>query len=136
MKKNISKKSPERQGKFPSISRSFTEKPLITVGMGTILLGLVVLIAIQSVDVYSMLWERDRVDKETEKISQEMAFWEDVVEKYPDYPGGFLKLALLSYQLKEDEKAHQYVARALFLNPNFQEAKELKLLLENEQKKD
>lgn len=127
MKKQSSKKS-----KFPSIYRSFTEKPLLIVGMGTILLGILVIMGIQAVSIYSLLSQRTIIEKQREEISREILFWEEIAITHPDYPDALFKLAILSYRVKENEKSWEYVKKALFLNPNFIEAKQLAQILQNE----
>jgi len=55
---------------------------------------------------------------EPERIREEIGSWEKVLEEKPYYRDVLLRLALLSHQVYEDEKAQEYFERAEYLDPN------------------
>lgn len=67
--------------------------------------------------------------KEPQNISQEIKKWEKILEDFPGYRDAYLQLAKLYYQLYEEDKAKENLARALELDPNFPLTKELEKIL-------
>lgn len=55
--------------------------------------------------------------------------WEKIVTEKPGYRDGWLQLAYLNYKIYEDEKAKDYLAKALDLDPNFAPARELEKII-------
>ena len=66
---------------------------------------------------------------EPEKIRQEIKNWEQVLETMPYFKDVFLRLAVLNYQLYEDEQAKYYFEQAEYLDPNDTEVLEIKKLI-------
>jgi len=62
---------------------------------------------------------------EPERIRREIESWEKVLEEKPDYRDVLLRLALLNYQIYEDEKAKDCWNRANYLDPNNEEVQEV-----------
>lgn len=62
---------------------------------------------------------------EPERIRQEIESWEKVLEEKPYYRDVLLRLALLNYQIYEDEKAEAYWQQANYLDPNNEEGQEV-----------
>ena len=56
--------------------------------------------------------------------------WEKIISLKPDYRDGYLQLAVYYYRLSEDKKALENLNKALEIDPNFQPAKELKIVLD------
>lgn len=52
------------------------------------------------------------------RLREEIRQWEDVLEKQPGYRDGYLRLALLYYQLSEDSEALNNWQKAWQLDPN------------------
>lgn len=52
-------------------------------------------------------------------------YWEDVVKKHPNYPDAYYQAAWYFYTLGYKKKAYTLLEKALFMNPDFREAKEL-----------
>jgi len=63
------------------------------------------------------------------KLIKEIEKYENLIEIRPNYRDGLLKLAILHYQLYQDEKATQYLKKTLDLDPNFPPALKLQKLL-------
>lgn len=74
------------------------------------------------------LWLRWQ-EKKPEEVEKLIAEWEDIISEKPDYRDGYLQLALLHYKLYENEKAKEYLQKALELAPNFEPTRELEKIL-------
>lgn len=77
---------------------------------------------------FSQLWQR-KMASNPEDIRRLIEYWEKIVAEKPDYRDGYLQLAILHYKLYENEKAKEYLQKALELDPNFQPARELEKIL-------
>jgi len=55
--------------------------------------------------------------------------WEKIVNQRPGYRDGWLQLAYLNYKIYEDEKAKEYLAKVLEIDPNFAPARELEKII-------
>lgn len=58
-------------------------------------------------------------------IREERTYWEDVVKRHPGYRDAYFKLAILSFQLGEREKAKEYLQEVFLIDPNFEEGRKL-----------
>ncbi len=67
----------------------------------------------------------EKIKNEPQRIRNEIIFWEKVVSERPGYRDGYLQLAILNYQLYENDKAKEYLNKALEIDPNFEVTKEL-----------
>jgi len=63
-------------------------------------------------------------------IKKIISFWEEILEKYPDYRDGYLQLAYLYYKTYQDDKAKENLTKALELDPNFPPTNEIKKLIQ------
>lgn len=70
------------------------------------------------------LWQKKRQSNPTD-IKKLIAYWEEVIVNKPNYRDAYLQLALLHYKLYYNEKASEYLQKALALDPNFQPAREI-----------
>lgn len=57
-------------------------------------------------------WQREPIEKEIKE-------WEEIVEKTPTYRDGYLKLATLYWQLRQDDKAKAALERVKEIDPNY-----------------
>lgn len=64
------------------------------------------------------LWAEQKRQDPAE-IRKEVENWEKIVQQYPNYRDGFLKIANLWQQLGEEEKAREAQQKALALDPNY-----------------
>ena len=71
------------------------------------------------------------LNNEKIKVQNELIFWQKEVGKMPNYRDAYFKLALLNYQLKDFDKANEYLKKTLSLDPNFEKGRELEKLLSN-----
>lgn len=74
------------------------------------------------------LWQQKHYS-DPEDIRRLIAIWEKVVEEKPNYRDGWLQLAILHYKLYENDKAKESLQKALFIDPNYEPAKELEKIL-------
>lgn len=56
-------------------------------------------------------------------IKEERAYWEEVVKRHQGYRDAYFKLAILSFQLGEKEKAKEYLREVFLIDPNFEEGR-------------
>lgn len=118
--------------RFPNIYRRITD--FIRLKWRIILVGLVSFIllfciSILSFDLYKNIQEKQKIEKERQKLISEVIFWESVVNKYKDYRDAYFNLAVLEYQLKNFDKTKAYLQKVLELDPNFNEGRKLEKLL-------
>lgn len=66
-----------------------------------------------------------------QEINRKINFWQSFTQKYDSYKDAYFQIALLEYQLGNFEKAKEYNKQALLLDPGFEDAKNLEVLLEN-----
>ena len=66
---------------------------------------------------------------EPEKIRQEIKSWEKIVEEKPSYRDVWLRLAVLNYQLKNDDNAREALEVAMYLDPNDAQVQEIKEII-------
>jgi len=66
---------------------------------------------------------------EPDKIKQEIESWENVLEKRPFYRDVLLRLAVLNYQIYENEKATKYFEKAEYLDPKNEEVVEIRKII-------
>ena len=128
--------------KFPNIYRTITErfkniskknskifKKLKSQWLVTSYLVTAVLILILSFDLLNSLQKQKEINFEKTKIQSEIKLWEALSEKYQGYKEAYYQLALLNYKIGEIDKAKFYVNKALYLDPNFENAKSLQKIL-------
>lgn len=66
------------------------------------------------------------------KIAGEINHWQEIVSQYPNYRDGYIQLAILYYDLKNNNQAWLYLDKAKNLDPNNDTVKKLTTLLEND----
>lgn len=76
------------------------------------------------------LWQR-KLHSDPEDIKKLIAAWEEIVAEKPGYRDGYLQLAYLHYKIYENEKAKEYLEKAIELDPNYKLARELEKTLED-----
>lgn len=75
------------------------------------------------------LLDIERNERTREEIEKEISKWERVSAEKTNYRDAFFRLAVLNYQIFKNEKAKEYLDRAMALDPNFEEGKRLRELL-------
>ena len=84
-----------------------------------------IFVSYMAFNTYIKFNELQNVKKERERIVSEINHWGKVVSKYSDYRDAYFKLAVLEYQLGDNEKSKKYLEKALKLDPNFDKGREL-----------
>ena len=130
--KRVYKKSKPKGQEFPRNYRFIPEK--LTGDGFAFLVGFLFILAsifVVSLDLYSNYTKNLMLNNEKIKVQNELIFWQKEVGKMPNYRDAYFKLALLNYQLKDFDKANEYLKKTLSLDPNFEKGKELEKLLSN-----
>ena len=70
-----------------------------------------------------------KIEEEPEKIKEEIKKWEEVLKEKPGHRDIYLKIAVLNWQIYQNQEALEAVNKALELDPNFEQAKNFKQLL-------
>ena len=103
-------------------------------GIIPILIALVCIISIASLiwiipQVKEEYKKFELVDSERKNLQAKYNQLEQTAISHPGSRDIYLQMALVSYQLKDMKKAQGFIERALTLDPNFEEAKRLKSLI-------
>jgi len=128
--------------KFPNIYRFFTDrfknfrkrnskvlKKLRFQGIVTLYAVTIALILFLSLDLLVALQKQKEINFERAKIQSEIKLWEEISQKFQGYKEAYFQLAALEYKLGDFDKAKYYVDKALYLDPNFEKARNLQNIL-------
>jgi len=63
---------------------------------------------------------------EREYAAKRLAYWSDVIENYSNFTDAYFQAAVYSYALGDNKKAREFLDRALYLDPEFKDAMELR----------
>ncbi|MGE5041661.1 MAG: hypothetical protein ACM3IJ_02050 [Candidatus Levyibacteriota bacterium] len=77
-----------------------------------------------SISLYLFIFYQQIQRTRAEEVKS-LASWEKLIHKYPNYPEVYFEGAVYAARLKDNQKAMEYLNKALLLNPNYQEAKKL-----------
>ena len=94
-----------------------------------ILVILIIGISFLSFRIFTNLNKAIQINIQREKIQGQINFWKSVSDKYPGYKDSYFRIAELEYTLGDFKKANEFNTKALFLDPNYNDAKKLELLL-------
>lgn len=99
---------------------------------GLIILYVLTIFAILffSFDLFANIQKQREITFQKEKIQSEIKLWENVTSKFKDYKEAYYKLAVLNYELGDIDKAKYYLSKSLYIDPNFEKARELKKILD------
>lgn len=59
-----------------------------------------------------------------------LSYWESVIAKYPQFPAAYYEAAIYAARLSDNDKAREFINKALFIDPSFFEAEVLAKELE------
>ncbi len=82
-----------------------------------------------TVNLYDNLVVFNKVNSERQQIQSQINFWKSIANKYDGYKDAYFKIALLEYKLGNIKSSQEYNKKALLLDPNFEDAKKLDVLL-------
>ena len=95
-----------------------------------VVIFLTLLITIFSIRIYRYYGYVKQIKDERQSIKEQINFWQNIVNKYDGYKDGYFQIALLQYRLANFQKAKEENKKALLLDPNFEDARKLEVLLE------
>lgn len=87
------------------------------------------LVIFKTEKIKAELKKTESIVNEPKEIGEEIKSWEKILKEKPYYKDVLLRLALLSYQIYEDEKAKEYFEQAYYLDPNGEEVQEVKKVI-------
>ncbi len=71
------------------------------------------------------LWQKKQ-DEDPVDIQKLIIAWGKIMNEKPGYRDGWLQLAALNYKIYQNDKAREYLNKALEIDPNYEPAKEFK----------
>jgi tetratricopeptide (TPR) repeat protein len=63
---------------------------------------------------------------EREYATKRLEYWINIIEDHPNFPDAHFQAAAYSYALGDNKKAREFLDRALYLDPEFKNAMELR----------
>lgn len=150
--KRVGESGKKRQ--FPNISRFITERlasvkaPKLTfrlsrqsklykLGFGILAIFVFVIIVVLTagisffaVKTYQNFAEIIQINNQRQNIKGKINFWQSIADKYDGYKDAYFQMAILDYTLGNFQKAKVENAKALLLDPNFDDAKKLEVILD------
>ena len=113
---------------FPKIYRFITEEwKLIasSIVSGIIIFG----ITFQGVNLYYNLQKQQEIEFSRSEVERELLFWKEELGKYPDHRDIYFNIATLEYRLGNKDEAKSNLDKALSIDPNFEEGREMEKLI-------
>lgn len=143
--KKIGDSGKKRQ--FPNIYRFITERmsfrlswrpklskiTFLVLASISILISLVLTtgIIIFAVIIYQNLNQTVQINNQRQDLQSKANFWQSISDKYDGYKDAYFQKALLEYKLGQIDKSKQDNLKALLLDPNFEDAKKLEMVLDS-----
>jgi hypothetical protein len=143
--KKIGESGKKRQ--FPNIYRIITERltfrllwrpklgklALFVLASISILISLVLVagIVVFAVITYQNLNQAVQINNQRQDLQGKANFWQSISDRYDGYKDAYFQKALLEYKLGQIDKSKQDNLKALFLDPNFEDAKKLEMVLDS-----
>lgn len=109
---------------FPKIFRFITERGLLIVSSAASI-ALLIAIVLQGISLYGNLQEERRIEQERGETEKELLFWKESLNTYKDSRDIYFKIATLEYRLGNKEGAQENLRKALEVDPNFKEGREM-----------
>jgi tetratricopeptide (TPR) repeat protein len=118
---------------FPSNIRSITEHSFtydhtrnIKIGLVSFVsLFLITLIFLQGVTLWYNIQQQEVYMQERAYLEKEVAYWQQVADKYQGYRDVYYRIASLQYKLGNTAASQEYLKKALEIDPNFPEGRVL-----------
>lgn len=132
-KKFYKKAKPKAEKKkLPSNYRKITE--IIHSDHFVFLAGLICLliaIIIVSINLIENIKLRSQYEAEKKNAAIGLVFWNNQIKEKPNYRDAYFSLALIYYQIKDFKNSSEYLQKAMEIDPNFKEGKELGEILKS-----
>jgi tetratricopeptide (TPR) repeat protein len=119
---------------FTPLWRDELKKFLVIFSAVTVFMIMAVLaigIGFFSVKVYQDYQQVNQINAQRQQIQGKINFWQSIADKYDGYKDAYFQMAILDYNLGNFKKAKLENQKALTLDPNFDDAKNLKVVLDN-----
>jgi tetratricopeptide (TPR) repeat protein len=125
--------------KLPKLTISLQWQPKLkkTLAISAAIIAFVVIVILTvgisffSIKVYQNYQEITQINMQRQQIQSRINFWQSIADKYEGYKDAYFQMAILDYQLGNFQKAKQENLKALMLDPNFEDAKNLKDVLDS-----
>lgn len=117
----------EKFGKRNSKTISKLKLELYVIAYFVVIFGILIF----SLDLLASFQKRKEINLQKEKIKNEIRVLEDVTSKLNNYREAYYKLAVLEFEIGEIDKAKFYLNKSLFIDPNFEKAREFQKVLNN-----
>jgi len=88
-------------------------------------------IAFFGVKVYQNYQTITQINAQRQQIQGKINFWQSIADKYEGFKDAYFQMAMLDYSLGNFKKAKLENKKALILDPNFNDAKKLEIVLDN-----
>lgn len=87
-------------------------------------------IGVFSLKSYQNYQQITQINAQRQQIQSKINFWQSIADKYPGFKDAYFQMAILDYNLGNFKKAKSENQKALTLDPNFEDAKNLKVVLD------
>ena len=126
----------EMKLQFPRIYRLITEKrkkevfkKLKLQVLVILFLASIFLIFIFSIDLISNIQKENELKVSRLELEKEVKGWQSIADKYQENKQAYLEISLIEYRLGNFDSSKYFLNKALFIDPNFKEAKNLQEIL-------
>ena len=122
-----------KKPQFPRIYRTITEnkdfphilKILKQMAIIFAFTAIAVFILFVITDLYRNYNKNQQIQAQRRKLIHEINIWQSFSDKYKNYKEVYFQIAVREYELGDFSKANQYLQKALFIDPNYEEALKL-----------
>lgn len=66
---------------------------------------------------------------QTNKVNEEIIFWQKITEEFPSFRDAYLKLAILNYKINRLFDSQKFLNKAIEIDPNNEVVKKISSLL-------
>ena len=127
-KKVIKKGKPQKSPRnYRIIPESWNKDEIAFFGGAIIIL---IAIVVVTYNLFLNLNQENNLANKKISLTRQEIFWREQVKVHPDYRDAYMSLALVEYQLNNLSEAQSNLDKAMALDPNFKEGKELKKILD------
>jgi len=125
--------------KLPKLTLSLSLQPKLkkylvictAIGVFVVIVILTVGITIFGAKVYQNYQQIAKISLQRQQIQSKINFWQSIADKYDGFKDAYFQMAILDYNLGNFKKAKLENVKALTLDPNFNDAKNLEEVLNN-----
>jgi tetratricopeptide (TPR) repeat protein len=127
-KKVIKKGKPQKSPRnYRIIPESWNKDEIAFFGGAIIIL---IAIVVVTYNLFLNLNQENNLANKKISLTRQEIFWREQVKVHPDYRDAYMSLALVEYQLNNLSEAQSNLDKAMALDPNFKEGRELKKILD------